>query len=266
MRKEAKEVIKKLNGVFRGYNHPTLIYSRPNTSLKKYGRENLAGTLAFSRFVLKDIFRNRGRTFSSIIGVVLAVSLIAGENIALDTTARDVLAEELKDYRYDFEGYSNNPFNSTELEIISEEIESINGVKEVIALSQVNMDLEIHNESTIIPPKFGYYEQTMEVNIPVNGTIWLNTTLEQIPHNTYKLYGYVYSLYTGQPVENASVEIYEGGLGYLGFQNNTNTGDNGYYEFYLPEAEYKIEVGALPFLQTSRIIEITSSQPEKKTT
>jgi hypothetical protein len=238
------------------------------------GRENLAGTLAFSRFVLKDIFRNRGRTFSSIIGVVLAVSLIAGENIALDTTARDVLTGELEDYHIDLYGSTNEEFTTKDLTNLSEELVSVYGVEDVLPMSHMRVELEVHNESTIVPPKYGYSEKNIDVDIPANGSVWLNVTLEQIPLETYRLYGYVYSQQNGEPVENVLVIVQEGTPWLISFKDSMYTDEQGYYEFDLPEAEYRISLSLedySPSLYYSEIyiylsgdINITASLPEKQ--
>ncbi|MEE9151084.1 MAG: FtsX-like permease family protein [Thermoplasmata archaeon] len=235
------------------------------------GRENLTGTLAFSKFVIKDIFRNRSRTFSSIIGVVLAVSLIAGENIAMDTTARDVLSGELADYHIDLYGSTDEVFTTNDLTNLSEELVSVYGVEDVLPMSYVRVELEVHNESTIVPPKYGYYEKYVDVDIPVNGSVWLNVTLEQISHETYRLFGNVYSLHNSEPVENILVEVREGTSWFTGYKDSTYSDEQGYYEFYLPEADYIISMRLKKYLNgyssltnLAEYINITSSMQERQ--
>ncbi len=57
---------------------------------------------AFIRFAFGSIFRNRRRAISAMIGIILAVTLIAGENIAIDTTASSALMNALKAVQVDF--------------------------------------------------------------------------------------------------------------------------------------------------------------------
>ncbi|MEE9197000.1 MAG: FtsX-like permease family protein, partial [bacterium] len=47
--------------------------------------------MSFLRFALSDVIRNRRRTFSSILGVLLAVTFIAGTFIAIDSSTRATL-------------------------------------------------------------------------------------------------------------------------------------------------------------------------------
>ncbi|UCE38580.1 MAG: carboxypeptidase regulatory-like domain-containing protein, partial [Thermoplasmata archaeon] len=225
----------------------------------------MAGTLAFSRFVIKDIFRNKGRTLSSIIGVVLAVSLIAGENIALDTTARDVLAEELKDFKYDLLGASEDILSTEDVRTMEDQLESKFGVKESLAMTHLATRFEIHNSSTIITPTYGYNEKRVDIQVPQNGTLWLNTSLEQIPHKTYKLYGNVYSLHNGKPVEKITVKAYEmqSVTWYEGYSTYINTTESGYYELFLPASEHEIRVELGDSTYHIERVNITSSEPEK---
>lgn len=226
----------------------------------------MAGTLAFSRFVLKDIFRNKGRTLSSIIGVVLAVSLIAGENIALDTTAKDVLAKELEDYKYDLYGSSEELLTPDEMAELQKDLESVYGVKDVLPMSHISRYFEIHNSTTIIPPKYGFYETKMDISIPPNETLELNVTLEPIPFETYKMAGYVYSSHDGRTIQNFTVEAYEmqENTWYYGYWNSTNTDDMGYYELFLPESMHEIRIKKGISIYHIQRINIISSEPEKQ--
>jgi ABC-type lipoprotein release transport system permease subunit len=174
--------------------------------------------------------------------VVLAVSLITGQNIALDTAARDVLDGELENYEYDFVGLKSEELTNEEILNITNDIKSIKGVSEVTSLSQTAIRMEIHNDNTLTPPKYGYYEKSLQIHIPLNGTVWLNTTLEPIPYTTHKVFGYVYSQNDGEPIDRATVEVREGIALDIGYTETTLTDENGYYEFFLPEAEYVIEV------------------------
>jgi putative ABC transport system permease protein len=216
--------------------------------------------------VIKDIFRNKGRTLSSIIGVVLAVSLIAGENIALDTTARDVISQELEDYHYDLYGSSEHILTQDEMEELQIDLESVYGVDTALPMSHIGKEFEIYNSTTIVAPKYGYYETKLNISVPPNSTIELNATLEMIPLETFKLFGYVYSSHDGKPRQDFTVEVQE--LQeiewYGGYTNRTQTDDFGYYEISVPESEYEIRVrqGLSTYLEDK--IQIKSTEPEKR--
>jgi ABC-type lipoprotein release transport system permease subunit len=198
--------------------------------------------------------------------VVLAVSLIAGENIALDTTAQDVLAKELEDYDYDFWGGPEVSLTPEKMVSIKKDLESVYGVDEVLPLHHLTSGFEIHNSSTIIPPTYGYYKKIVEVNVPVNGTLWLNTTLDQIPRETNKLYGYVYSAHDGSVIEGLIIEAFEmiEATWYEGYYNSTITDSNGSYELFLPPSGFEIRVNEGDVLYYIQEINITSEVPEKQ--
>jgi ABC-type lipoprotein release transport system permease subunit len=224
----------------------------------------VAGTLAFSRYVISDILRNKSRTLSSIIGVVLAVSLIAGENIALDTTAKDVLANELNDYNYDLYGTNENYLTTSELDDIEDELESVYGVDDALPILDLGLRLEVHNSTTIVPPTYGFYEKEISINVPPNSSLWLNVSLDRIPSELYRIYGYVYSDYDGEPVENAYIEFremqkinWDGG-----FYNNTFTDSNGFYETYLPESQFIIEISKDLETYISERINVSSNRQD----
>ncbi len=64
------------------------------------------------RFALSDVIRSRRRTFSSVLGVLLAVTFIAGTFIAIDSSTRATLDALLVGVPGDFlaHGQSDDPF------------------------------------------------------------------------------------------------------------------------------------------------------------
>lgn len=58
--------------------------------------------MGFFRYALMDVLRGRRRTFSSILGVLLAVAFLAGTFIAIDSSARATLEGLLEGVRGDF--------------------------------------------------------------------------------------------------------------------------------------------------------------------
>jgi ABC-type lipoprotein release transport system permease subunit len=233
---------------------------------------NLTGTLAFSRFVLKDIFRSKGRTISSIIGVALAVSLIAGENIALDSTAKDVLEEELEKNGYDYYASSKAIYNQKQLHNISRDLLAVDGIEEVLIFLRGGLESQFYSNTTLDvhnnPPIYGYYNKSIDVNIPINSTVWLDTTLEQIPSDIYKLYGYVFYQESGDPVQDVDIKIEEGE--HAGYSIVNRTDKQGYYEFFLPESQFQLDLtltsiwSGYPETYLSTSVEIDSSEPEKR--
>ena len=69
--------------------------------------------MSLLRYAASGILRNRRRTFSSILGVLLAITFVAGTFIAIDSSTRATLDALLQGVPGDF-GYSATPpFNST---------------------------------------------------------------------------------------------------------------------------------------------------------
>jgi len=62
--------------------------------------------VALIRYAASGVLRNRRRTFSSILGVLLAVTFIAGTFIAIDSSTRSTLDALLADLQSDFSYYA----------------------------------------------------------------------------------------------------------------------------------------------------------------
>jgi len=62
--------------------------------------------LSFARYALDSIVRNRRRTLYAILGITLAVSLIAGSLIAVDSASIGLIRERLEDIPVDYYGQS----------------------------------------------------------------------------------------------------------------------------------------------------------------
>ncbi len=58
----------------------------------------------FARYAFENMIRSRRRTFSAIIGIVLAVALISGEVIAVDSTTKSIVQNSLQNVPVDFSG------------------------------------------------------------------------------------------------------------------------------------------------------------------
>ena len=66
------------------------------------------GVFSFARYAFESVLRNRRRSLFSMMGIVLAISLIAGSSIAVDSSAYGVLRATLDSITVDFlvSGYS----------------------------------------------------------------------------------------------------------------------------------------------------------------
>jgi ABC-type antimicrobial peptide transport system permease subunit len=91
---------------------------------------------SIARYAIRSVVRNKRRTFAALIGTLLAVTLVAGENIAIDTTASSVLNEMLNDLNYDFVGYS---FGIDEVVNGTNALSSVNGVEHVEPVVDLGM-------------------------------------------------------------------------------------------------------------------------------
>lgn len=94
---------------------------------------------SFSRYAVQSVFRNRRRTFAAIIGVLLAVTLVAGENIAIDTTASAVFDQMMEDIIYDFEGLSFSNKEITNGTNALAAVGNVEAVEPVVGLGEVEV-------------------------------------------------------------------------------------------------------------------------------
>ncbi len=195
----------------------------------------------FLRFAVESVFRKKSRAFSSIIGVLIAVTLIAGENIAIDTTAKEALDEKLEDVKTDFYGVTSDELSLSDVVNLSEDLEAIRGVERVTPITTLSTTLEIHNTSTLDYAKYGYHEEEVLISVPEGDMIWYNTTLHPISEELHKVSGYVYYMPNGTPVNNISINILEGGSG-PGYEVVIYSDESGYYEIELPEANFEVSL------------------------
>ncbi|MFQ6060124.1 MAG: ABC transporter permease [Thermoplasmata archaeon] len=94
---------------------------------------------SFSRYAVQSVFRNRRRTLAAIIGVLLAITLVAGENIAIDSTASSVLKQMMDSVAYDFEGtsYTNREFINASNALSA--VTNVEAVEPIVELGQVQI-------------------------------------------------------------------------------------------------------------------------------
>lgn len=91
----------------------------------------------FLKYALTTVVRNRRRTFSAIIGIVLAVTFIAGGNIAIDSTTRTLLQRTLQGVDVDFvaHAYNSNSGVSTAAVAALKGVDGVTNVEPVVQLS-----------------------------------------------------------------------------------------------------------------------------------
>ena len=98
---------------------------------------------ALLRYALRDVFRNRRRTLSSILGVLLAITFIAGTFIAIDSSTRATLYALLDQSPADF-SFSAQGANTS---LLRDDILAVSGVTDV-ALYQTLPVWEVGTEDS----------------------------------------------------------------------------------------------------------------------
>ncbi|MBI4416390.1 MAG: FtsX-like permease family protein, partial [Euryarchaeota archaeon] len=91
--------------------------------------------LAILPQALRSVIRNRRRTFSSILGVLLAITFIAGTFIAIDSAARGALNALLADVPGDFTVSTNRDSLGT----LEEDVAAVPGVQSVVPVARLQM-------------------------------------------------------------------------------------------------------------------------------
>ncbi len=95
------------------------------------------GLLSFVRYSFESILRNRRRSLFAIIGIVLAIALIAGSSIAVDSSAYGILRSAIDSVDVDFTA-NVNTYNSmpdgTQRNAAVASIESVKNVEEAMPL------------------------------------------------------------------------------------------------------------------------------------
>src|SRR5439155_187887 len=83
-------------------------------------RPRVEGTLGLLPYAARDVLRNRRRSISSILGVLLAVTFVAGTFIAIDSSARATLDASLAgipgDFSFSIYTFGPNRVNYSTLE------------------------------------------------------------------------------------------------------------------------------------------------------
>jgi len=111
--------------------------------------------MAFISFIVSNVFKNRRRTISAIIGITLAVTLISAEIIAIDTSASSVINDKIEQVPYDFRANSRDDYNNT--------TKALENVKRVIRVEPVKTPggygIYVGNISEGYIEERGYYRQ-----------------------------------------------------------------------------------------------------------
>src|SRR5207247_6338851 len=84
-------------------------------------------TVALFRYAAADVLRSRRRTLTAILGVLLAVTFIAGTFIAIDSSTRATLDGILANYPTDIQ-FQARPTNATQMR---EAVKAIPGIDRV---------------------------------------------------------------------------------------------------------------------------------------
>lgn len=113
--------------------------------------------LGFLRYAFGTVVRNRRRTLSAIIGIVLAIAFIAGSNIAIDSTVRSIMDSALAGVQTDFYASENGPRGNntpppSHFENVSRSLAAVPGVLQVEPIMSVPLQVKnFQNFSGIFP-------------------------------------------------------------------------------------------------------------------
>jgi len=100
----------------------------------------------FAKYSFLSTLRNLRRTLFSIIGILIAISLIAGEGISIDSSVAQMIEKELDKIPYEFYGSANQYLNSSAIANLKS---TINAQPNVIATSVVLVaEVGVGNYST----------------------------------------------------------------------------------------------------------------------
>src|SRR5712691_11285645 len=133
--------------------------------------------LGFLPYAASDVLRNRRRTVSSILGVLLAVTFVAGTFIAIDSSARATLDATLAGIPGDFGFYLNDA--SVNYSLLRSEIISVAGVIDASVYRGMYIS-EIDNLNASRPGYAGFFGSLgidpdhppyMLRDAPLNGTL-----------------------------------------------------------------------------------------------
>ena len=95
------------------------------------------GLMSFSRYSIVSVLRNRKRSIFAIIGIVLALSLVSGSWIAVDSSGMGVLRSAMRDVRQDFisSDDDSSPMNPSEAWAadVTDAFESVKHVTDAVA-------------------------------------------------------------------------------------------------------------------------------------
>jgi ABC-type antimicrobial peptide transport system permease subunit len=122
------------------------------------------GLLSFTRYAIGSTLRNRRRSLFAVVGIVIALSLVSGSWIAVDSSGTGMLRAALRDYRVDFVATPNGNVPLSEMTdagtaanvSLIESVEDVTGAMPYIQAYGWNCGNSSSNE-TFIDPYAGSY-------------------------------------------------------------------------------------------------------------
>src|SRR5207253_501759 len=128
-------------------------------------RPRVEGTLGLLPYAARDVLRNRRRSISSILGVLLAVTFVAGTFIAIDSSARATLDASLAgipgDFSFSIYTFGPNQVNYSTLE---QAVLELGGVVNVSVYRNLGtLAFELRNSSGSVLGSY-YVSQTLAIN------------------------------------------------------------------------------------------------------
>jgi putative ABC transport system permease protein len=160
-------------------------------------------TLYFVRYALENVFRNKRRSLFAVLGIVLALALIGGENIAIDSIITVALKEELAKEPVDFVGTA---YYSEDYENITKTISTVSyvtrvepiyygleltGLNPLVNLSEEVFLVGVKPEFREVLDKFGITKFTGNFELEPNTTAihsWLASELELTLGDTIQIF------------------------------------------------------------------------------
>jgi ABC-type antimicrobial peptide transport system permease subunit len=128
----------------------------------------------FSKLAIIQIFRNKRKTFGVIIGVVLALILIVGSEIAINHSANNVLKSKMDVIPVDFYGfYYGDFYEMTSIPNFINLINSIKKVENIESAALIGSSWVFYNKS---------YPDDNSLQIDYNYSIGLNVISEDSPY------------------------------------------------------------------------------------
>jgi ABC-type antimicrobial peptide transport system permease subunit len=103
----------------------------------------------FSKLAISQIIRNKRRTFGAIIGIVMAIILIVGSEVAINETATRVIKSKIERIPVDFSGYYYGEYSISELSNLNKIMNDVNSFENVESATLIGETWAFINRSDL---------------------------------------------------------------------------------------------------------------------